>query len=306
MAALACLLPAAFGEPRGRDAAYRGLFSAAALAGFSLLAHGGTVWFFLGAIVWGVFRMGLPPLRRAVGALLVAAVVLTPWLMWQRLVDPPGNALVKYAFAGTFGFDEKDKGVLETIVDTWGSLEPGELITLKRNGAQLVAVGGWTFPDVGWNWFQRRRLQDFFFLLPSFTILTVAILAMLIIPRSRAPDSRNYAASRSLVAIGALGVAFNWLLFWGPHMVHTQSYASLLVLLLGAIAGGAALLGRFWYLLTVPAFIYGIATWGVEPFVSIGNVDPLAVALLAAGATAAAWQLRGLGVGVGRLNGNRH
>lgn len=295
IAALACVLPAALGTRRPRGAAYQELPIAATLGGFSLLAHGGTVFFFLGAIVWGVRRMGLPTLRRALGALVIAVVVLSPWLTWQRLIDPPGNALVKYSFAGTYGFDEKDKGVLETVVDVYGPLEVGELVTLKRDGAKLLAVGGWTFPDAGWNWFERRRLQDFFFLLPSFTTLTLAILAVMIIPRPRALNSRRiYSASRSLVTIGALGVGLNWLLYWGPHMVHTQAYGSLLVLLLGAVVGSAALLGRFSYLLIAPAFIYGIVTWGVEPFVGAADVDLLAASLCAAAVAVAGWQLRRL------------
>jgi hypothetical protein len=76
---------------------YRRPVLAGVLGALALLAHGAALFALVGLIPWAVTRLG----RRGFLALLVCGAVYAPWFVFSRTVDPPGDRLIKWHFAGT-------------------------------------------------------------------------------------------------------------------------------------------------------------------------------------------------------------
>jgi hypothetical protein len=70
---------------------------AGVLGGLAVLAHGAALFALVGLIPWVVTRLG----KRGLLALLACAAVYAPWMVFTQAVDPPGDRLVKWHFAGT-------------------------------------------------------------------------------------------------------------------------------------------------------------------------------------------------------------
>ncbi len=71
------------------------------LLALSLLSHGGTLFALIGLIV--VLALRRFHLRTILDAAIVLAITLTiyaPWVAYQKLLDPPGDRLLKYHLAG--------------------------------------------------------------------------------------------------------------------------------------------------------------------------------------------------------------
>lgn len=85
--------------------------SAAVLAGLllalALLAHGGSAFAVLGAAAMMLlFRRRMPLAKLALLA-ATAAIAYTPWVLYQKLYDPPGNRLLKMHLAGVDAIDNR-------------------------------------------------------------------------------------------------------------------------------------------------------------------------------------------------------
>jgi len=293
IAALTPLLSGGFGD-RAPRSLYRCLPLSSCLGALSLLSHGGGVSFFAAAGVWAVARIGVPQLRHLLPALALAAILLSPWILWQRWVDPPGTALIKSALTDTYGFEERDVGVLETVRRTYAATSLDEWLGIKRWALQQLLVGGPETDWGSWSWFERRRLKDFFHVGPSVGILFVSILAVLLRrkPRPTFPPW-TYAHCRALIVIGVLGTFISWLVFLPRPFLHRQAYAGLLVMLLGGIAGSIGALGATGFAIWGAVFVYGTVTWIVEPAFQGDRIDPLGVALCGLGLALAGCHLFG-------------
>ena len=76
--------------------------------------HGGTVFGIVAMLLVAAFVLSVPRFRTLLISGIAAACLLLPWMLWQKLVQPPGNALVQSVFAGVYGFDKRRP---------WGSLK---------------------------------------------------------------------------------------------------------------------------------------------------------------------------------------
>ena len=84
-----------------------------------------------------------------------------------------------------------------------------------------------------------------------------------------------------LLGVGLAGVGLNLLLAWGCQIIHTQSYQSLLAIILGLLllldAGP-----RWLYWSAATASIgYGLFAWVLDPLREGLRLDPLAIATCA-------------------------
>jgi hypothetical protein len=262
----------------------------AALAAMSLLSHGGTMFFLVAVAIWAAMRFRPRWRELAVGA-SVAAALLAPWIIWQRAVDPPGNALVKYTFAGTFGFGEDDVGLLETVADAYADLGLSGWIELRREGVEEVLGLGLGVRDQGLEWSDRLRLRSHVFAAPALATLGPAAL---IVALSRRGANQG---ARLMVLLGFGGLAANILLFWGPQIVPHLSYASLIVLMAGSAAGIVTVWGRWGLLLVVISTAVTAHVWIIDPLSAGWPVDaPTAAAAIALGAVIAGF-IPGIGSG---------
>jgi hypothetical protein len=211
---------------------------AGALAGLALMAHGGIVFGLIPALGHPLVR----PSRRSITNLVVVGVavliVVTPWMLWQRLVDPPGNALVKFAFAGTWGFGEEAKGVWHTIRDVYAPLTFFDWLRTREQAA-LTYFGLYNQPFLPYlpgprDWPGRQRLVDFLFFFPSLREANMA-WALVILAGFRRTRRNPPETSTSLIWIrlGLAGLLISAVVGWNMHVNHHHSYLSLVLVFVG-------------------------------------------------------------------------
>jgi hypothetical protein len=255
------------GTWRPREAATAGL-----LAGLALMSHGG-VAFGLAPVFAATL---LPRPKRGLRTLLLSAVaavvVVLPWSYWQRTEDPPGNALVKFALAGTYGWDDESRGVLETVAMAYREGGWRGWLDGRVEAAKTLVGGG--APDlVAWLWDRDRdlagtaRLMEFLFVLPALGWANVGWLVLVVGRRLRsAPGDRSPPAAcvRCLV-LGASGLLVNFLVNRSLHITHHQSYLALLLLFVGLY--GVILSARAWLRAPVVAIqlAYYAIVWVLTP-----------------------------------------
>jgi len=280
--ALAVLAPSVL--QRDREATANVLPITAALVAASLLSHAGGAMFFVGVAAWALARTGLPPGRKLIQALLMGALILTPWLLWQRLVDPPGNALTKMAFAGTFGFDEKNTGLVETIRHSYGQLSLSKWLEMKKD-ALRPAFFPWKPPTGTWDFVTRRRWFELLFFGPCLATSWVFIASMFVPRRLRSDRSASAdtvcRSCRSFTGVVMVTLLLILLAFWPKFIIPHLPYAALLVLILsGLIATPLALGQRGFGVLSGLAIGYSFVVWGLAPIAMIPRVDWTTVVIL--------------------------
>ena len=109
-------------------------------------------------------------IRMIAVAVLAAALVYLPWAYWQIVVQPGGNALLRYALAGKFGFDERQISVLAAALDAyarlgvqgWLDAKLGALEMLVRIDANWARSGEIALLSPGDRAFGADRVRDFY------------------------------------------------------------------------------------------------------------------------------------------------
>jgi hypothetical protein len=210
------------------------------LIGLALLAHGSVVFGLVPLFIAFVVGTRSGRIRAVLAVVVVAAVVVAPWLLWQRLEDPPGNALIKYALAGTYGFGEETKGLPATVREAYSRLSSAEWLLLRWQ-AILTLFGAFRPEAVAWLWSQpmdywgRLRLADFAFVFPSLRLgnLGWVVVAAAAIRACRVSVAAPESHFVRWVLIGVAGIALNALVLWSAHVNWTESYLSLLLMVTG-------------------------------------------------------------------------
>jgi hypothetical protein len=181
------------------------------------------------------------------GGVLAASFVLTflPWMLYQRLIDPPGDALVKRHVAGRKD-SIPDQSALKVIIDAhlqtpaetlifnrWSNVEklfgPDPLAPIRPFQAGVIQMAGHSATARQLS--RKYRAETFFHF--SRTISICALGAMLFIAsifQSTRPPDRE----RLLYGIWFMGVAFWCVVLFGPGI--TVNHAGALALNLTAYA----------------------------------------------------------------------
>jgi hypothetical protein len=150
--------------------------TAGALVALAMLAHGG-VFFSIAAmpilLLNRQVRRGLR-FRELLPAALVAALLMAPWMAYQRLYDPPGNRLPKMHLAGVMVNDSR--GTLEAMREAYGKLTFGEIAyTRWLNVKEQGLVFGVSSRDHFADWIQW---QQFFHSGPALAFLLIGFCAL--------------------------------------------------------------------------------------------------------------------------------
>jgi hypothetical protein len=213
------LLSAAFGlaaialalRPHTRGA-LRYAPSAAALA-FGALAHGGVVFTVPALIGALLVRDRANALRPLVAGAVVCAVLVAPWVAYQRLYDPPGDRLVKWHLAGQIQ-PVPDRSAIEVVIAAYGRTPPGDIVGMRlRNLAEVVHT------DYG------RRSGEFLFVLTALGLFAVP-LVLAFVPPLREP------AVAALALIAVVSVIVWCAVMWADTTVHVGSYLTMALLYL--------------------------------------------------------------------------
>ncbi len=232
-------------------ATMRGSILSGALAGMAMMSHGG--------VVFGIVPIFAPLLvsrsRARIATLavvvLTALLVMLPWTVWQQIEDPPGNALVKFALAGTWGMGDEGKSVWATAREAHASLTLGDW--LRMRGESLMTLAGLSHPRlIGWyltgpmDFAGRLRAWDFLYLFPALGAANLGWIA-LGVSRGRlgSPhDAMRRTQTRWLV-VGIAGVALASLVNFSVNINICQSYTAILLMVLGLYSA----------ILTAPAWL---------------------------------------------------
>ena len=271
----------------------KSLIWAALLSGLALVSHGGTAFGVIAAVLVSLWYRGMPSLRLSLAAASVGLLVLLPWTLWQHLEQPPGNALIKYALSGNFGFNDKAKSVFATVMDSYSKLTLTSWAEMKLKALRVVFDGygstcGTQELDPVTTIFGHLRSNDFFYLGPSLRFLSLGIIPLII----GIKDAKNSKIqklvhfARLMVGTGTLAVGLYCLFAFDCYINHMQSYQSILEIILGL----AIVLHKSdrWYL-TLPVYLsvlYGTIVWIIDPIILIGNpsVPPIICICLVTGA----------------------
>jgi hypothetical protein len=235
------------------------------LAALATLAHGGSIFGLVPLAAVGLVR-ARPSLRWLLSAASMALVVMLPWALYQRLVDPPGNRLVKWHLAGVVAPD--DRGLGEALSDMYRSIGPGTAIRYKLDNltTMLGPAEAWWHPVSGLGRAVDGRLAEasalirhdrFFYLVPSVGFLLLAPLVALVVvlvrrlqsadlplvPEERRPEWRLGVYCLAIALVGALVWAS---LMFGPGttLIHQGALLLPVMLMLGLLMTAAALSPR--------------------------------------------------------------
>jgi hypothetical protein len=256
---------------------------AGACFSMSLMSHGSA---FFGLLAFGtVFMLRFPASH---GRLLVltgaASLLLTsPWLLWVRYCDPPGNALVKAAFAGLKDYKNKEGGVGEIIWKAYSHDSFKAWAERKLQGIQTwlgiyQPLQGHLRWELGGN--ELRRLQ-FFNLIPA---LGLWLIPLILVPRAKKGQVRkarnvNFEAAM-FVSLGLIGLTIQLVLMWDTHVIHTYAYSTIACLHLAAVISLAKAPIRWQGILSKSIFGWFVAVWILSPIYDWGHCDLIQTAFI--------------------------
>jgi hypothetical protein len=278
----------------------RSAWGAALLAGLlalAMLSHGASAFGIVPLAVVACVR-GLPSLRWVAVAAAAGVVLLAPWSAFQRWADPPGNRLVKWTLAGSPAVD--DRGTLHTIADAYAEAGIGGAIhdkvenlatisggTMAPKSLQAAVESGSLEQAV-----RAIRIDAFFYTLPSFGLLLLSPIAMLVAAARGSPRiDAEWSFGLSCLALFVVGCLFWALLAFGNGesrtVVHVGSYLLPILAMAGAVAGLRSVYPRFalWYLIGAAVLSLAVYAPDFEPPPD-SSYSPL-TAIVAAAALAA-------------------
>jgi hypothetical protein len=225
----------------------------AGLCGLAMMGHGSSVFGIIPLVIVAAWR-GLPS-RRWIGVgILAGIVVMAPWSAYQKWAEPPGDRLTKWTLAADLGGDHLTTG--EAVRKAYS--EAGFSGTVENKWVNYkVMLGLEGAPEIAEEAFQGNlatavaKFRDliFFFLLPSFTLLLLAPIAMLFGYRRRDRAGPEWGFALRCFAVLVIGAFFWGLLVFGTPVdgtaLHIFSYAVPILAMAGAVAGLRAVLPRF-------------------------------------------------------------
>lgn len=230
--------PAADGFKRGR-AIWAGIF-----AGLGWLSHGGVAFSFLALLPLLLQRRLRATWRDRAAAAAALLILVSPWLAYQKLYDPPANRLFKWHLAGQA---EKDaRGTWETVRASYEKIGWPEAWSNKVSNFHAQVFGDWRelleFSPANAT---HRRSHEFFHTGRALTWWPVlAVLAVAVTRR------RVFVPPRDIGVLAGwllLTIVFWCLLMFGRYqaVIHHGSYA----LMIGLFVFFSVLLersGRGW------------------------------------------------------------
>lgn len=196
-------------------------------AGLSMLAHGGSMFGLIGIAVVMLLLRRLPSIWTILYALIPFVVVMLSWMIFQKVYDPPGDALIKMHLGGSLT-PWDDRSILATIVDSYSRLSLGQIIKMKLINLAftvdyvpaymppLSAIN--TTTVVSW-----VRQVLFFHLIPSLgpLVLTLPGLVLLVASR-RVGTPASSAGFKCLIVACATTVAWCLTMFSGTGIPSTS------------------------------------------------------------------------------------
>ena len=218
---------------------------AGSLGAFSLLAHGGSAFGLLG-LGLAVILVGRRWLTwRLVGVSALALVsIQIPWILYQKLLDPPGDRLLKMHLAG---IDKPDpRPVFEALMTAYADVGfSGAVRNKVANFEPLYgySVDYWSLwakllrsPGRRGTLAEQLRAAMFFAFLPALGLVGLGIVALAIglNPKKRSAEWR--AAARMWLLIACVDAVWALLMFGpGTTITHQGTYLTMVLAFVGGV-----------------------------------------------------------------------
>ena len=274
------------------------LLWAALFSGLALMSHGGTAFGVIAAILVATWYRGWPTPWLALRAVSIGLAVLVPWWLWQHFEQPPGNALVKFAFTGDYGFGHESQSVLSAIHDAYSKLTLSSWLDLKLHALRVLFTGDGSTCGVQEiapvsSLYGALRAKDFFYLGPSLRFLAIGFLPLLL--KRRAPGSegtdRRLHYARVMVSTGLLGVGLYALAAFHCYVNHALSYQAILEILAGLVLVLQDADRWYFDLCLKLSVLYGAVVWIIDPLASAPYVHMVPIVCLGAIAVGVSYYL---------------
>jgi hypothetical protein len=218
-------------------------------AAMALLAHGGALFFLIGASLVHLAFYRRQSLAMLVRAGSIAFVLYLPWIAYQRLVDPPGDRLLKWHFAGKIPVS--DESAMHAIASAYSQLTPAAWISGRMQNFSAIFKGALSSSYESMRTIAQQDPaiasrfidDDFFYTFHSMwfstplLLLPCLVLIYLRSRRSRHPDP-TFKDMLQMAATIILTI-FIWvtaLFEGGTTTIHTGAYACTLLLQLVVLA----------------------------------------------------------------------
>lgn len=221
-AALLLLLFALLYREPGRAPIQAGL-----LAALAMLSHGGSAFALLAIAIWLLARRLPGGWAFAWRGAVTFVTCLVPWMLYQKLFDPPGDRLLKWHLAGVRMPDPRGLGAV--LLSSYRSLSWRAWIEGRwENVCQLVMGGGWNTTSKIWHgtkamfagehaegWMRAGievRVAQMFLFFPALGVLLIGV-GPLLWPKCQSPALRW---SRALAGVASVTLAIWCLLMFEP------------------------------------------------------------------------------------------
>lgn len=221
-------------------------------AALALLAHGGALFFLVGTSLLYLAWYRRQALATLVRAGPIAILLYMPWLAYQKLIDPPGDRLIKWHFAGKIAVS--DESALHAISSAYAQLTPASWFASRMQNVHTITEGVLRGPvDAGRILLRQDPAaisqfvdNSFFGLFHSMWFTSPLLLIPWLAAFYAKPSGKVYpfahgsTASRELLQV--LAVTATTLLVWivalfdgGSTVVHHGAYATFLLLQLAVV-----------------------------------------------------------------------
>ncbi len=226
------------------------------LAGLAWLSHGGVAFSLLPVVPWIGWKMVRGEWRPWLAAAGVVAALWLPWSIYQRVVDPPGDRLLKWHLAGQVPVTSQ--GLIETLEKNYGGLSSAEIVANKKYNFYTQFPHPWS---PLWNFSSRfaeeRRREQFYYTAGALSWWAYGAGAVLLAltQRSARQRLRHHGRSHVIVVAWLMASIACWclLLFGGESVaiVHQGSYAIMIAAF--AVLSAWFEVASFWFILPVAA-----------------------------------------------------
>ncbi|MEM9117840.1 MAG: hypothetical protein AAGD09_08150 [Cyanobacteria bacterium P01_F01_bin.56] len=215
--------------------------SAGICSGLGLMAHSGVVFTIIPALLIMLVLMRQIGLRQIGIIVCTIVLVITPWIGYQKLYEPPGNRLLKWHLAGAVEID--DRSFHQALIEEYQDLGLDAAWSYKLdNFRHLFETQAASRRYQAWPFYQAQRANEFFGVFLSLSIFNIGWLLMAANwTRRRIFDRATFSQSQAplffLPTLGILGLVTWCLMMFGPGhnviIVHAGSYGTMLVLFVG-------------------------------------------------------------------------
>ncbi|MCP9925252.1 hypothetical protein KBY79_08515 [Synechococcus lacustris C3-12m-Tous] len=181
------------------------------LLGFACLSHGSSFFAVPAVMIVGLLhnkrnvrQFSLQPLQATLLLLLSFVSVQTPWIFWQKFIDPPGDRLLKWHLAGAINITPDS--FMHVLLAQYRSLDFSSIVQNKISNFKLLFGNGdslVSWKDIFAGQYQSAIDTEFFF--QSVAILTwilpTALMALaLLVIKKRMLVTTNLNSSALLIS----------------------------------------------------------------------------------------------------------